>query len=228
MTIWEEITVFGGLPLTGLIASAIACSLLVATDHPWRMSARWCALFLTALGLAAASQIAFLAWGMGVEAVSFGGFSGHATRAAAVFPVALFVLCIRCRSWIKTCAVLTGFGIAATIALSRVQIGAHSVAEATAGFLLGAVIALAFLWQARTSHRNFAAIPLIALCLATAMSTGRAERGAASMTHQWLIGAALNLSGHDRPYSRANWKLAPDPYVPPCASASIRLRYFCR
>ena len=227
MTIWEHITVFGGLPFTGLLALAIACSLLVASHDPWRVSACWCGLFLAVLGLAAASQVAFLGWGVGVEAVSFAGFSGHASRAAAVFPVALFVLLMRYGRRARALAVMAGCALALLVAVSRVQIGAHSVSEAGAGFLLGAVIALLFIGLAQSSGRNLMAIPLFILCLATAVTTGQAETGTSSMTHQWLVGIALNLSGRDRPYSRTDWKLAPAPYVPPCAIASIRLRYLC-
>lgn len=227
MTIWEKITVLGGLPVTGLIALAIACSLFVASSHPWRAPAYWCALFAAALAIAAGSQIAFLGWGIGVEAFSFAGFSGHATRAAAVFPVALFILFMRCGRWVQTLAVLTGFGGALLIALSRVQIGAHSVAEASAGFTLGAVVASAFMWHARRSGSNRLAIPLIALCLTAAMTSGQPGPETASITHQWMVGIALNLSGRDRPYSRADWRLAPAPYVPPCALASIRFHYLC-
>jgi len=227
MTTWEGITLFGGLPFTGLVALAVACSLLVATEHPWRLSGYWSVLFLAALALAAGSQIAFLGWGIGVEAVSFAGFSGHATRAAAVFPVALFVLFIRCARRVRIVAVLAGIGAGLLVALSRVRIGAHSFSEAGAGLLLGTLIALTFIWHARGAGRNIAAIPLIALCLTTAVSSGRAETGTASMTHQWLIGLALNLSGRDRPYSRTDWKLAREPYAPPCAIASVRFRYLC-
>lgn len=227
MTSWEKITLLGGLPFTSLVALAVACALLVPNVQSWRAPACWCGLFAVSLTLAAGSQIAFFGWGIGVEAISFAGFSGHATRAAAVFPVALFVLFMPCGRRVHTLAALAGFVAALLVALSRVRIGAHSFSEAGAGFLLGTVAASIFIWRARHSVRNGTAIPLISFCLIMAFSIAPAGPDTGSMTHQWMIGIALTLSGRDRPYSRADWKLAPNPYVPPCAPASIRFRYLC-
>lgn len=227
MAMWENITALGGLPCTGLVALAVACVLLTAPGHPWRVATRWGILFGTVLALAAASQIAFLGWGIGIEQVSFAGLSGHAARAATVFPVALCLPCMRYGRRARTLAVATGCLAAALVALSRVMIGAHSPAEAAAGFLLGTTMALAFIWHARHCRPHFIAILVVALCFMTAFSSAPSEMTAASTTHQWLTGVALNLSGHDRPYSRADWKPAASAYVPPCAATSVRFHYLC-
>jgi hypothetical protein len=88
---WSHLSALGGLNVTALLAVAIAAWLVGA--RCWRLALAWCLLFGAALLVAAASQMAFLGWGIGVRALSFTGFSGHAaTRAAAVFPGRLYLL----------------------------------------------------------------------------------------------------------------------------------------
>jgi hypothetical protein len=88
--LWYQITVLGGLNVTALGALAIAVWLGAA--RCWRLALAWCLLFGAAMLLTVASQVVFLGWGIGIQSIDFAGFSGHATRAAAVFPVAFFLL----------------------------------------------------------------------------------------------------------------------------------------
>ena len=120
----------GNLALTSVVAMAIACTLMVARPASWGVAIWWCALYLSVLALAAGSQIAFLGWGIGVQGAAFAGFSGHASRAAAVLPVAFFLSSARRRVWLQGLLVLIGMLAAALVAASRVAIGAHSLSEA--------------------------------------------------------------------------------------------------
>jgi membrane-associated phospholipid phosphatase len=87
------------------------------------------------------SKVAFLGFGLGIAALDFTGFSGHSMYAASVeiplLATCALALCGRGR-WVGA---MLGTALAALIAVSRVEVGAHSVSEAIAGFVLGGSLA---------------------------------------------------------------------------------------
>jgi len=237
---WYHLSALGGLNVTALLAIAIAAWLVGA--RCWRLALAWCLLFGAAILIAAASQVAFLGWGIGVRDLEFTGFSGHATRAAAVFPVALFLLLERrgfrredrrtrsrpgdqdrrAGGWLRA-AVLAGAVLAVAVAAARVKVGAHSASEAAAGCLLG--LACAGLFIARTrSAGDSKPQPLLLGLLAATLLLPRADP---INSHQWLTAAALKLSGSDRVWLRTGWQPARNPYVPPCAPEKRRFDVLC-
>jgi membrane-associated phospholipid phosphatase len=131
---WSHLSALGGLNVTALLAVGVAAWLVGA--RCWRLALVWCAVFGGAMLVAAASQVAFIGWGIGIRALSFTGFSGHAARAAAVFPVALFLLAERGSPRLRRGAVAVGGLLAVAVALARVQVGAHSASEALSGCVL--------------------------------------------------------------------------------------------
>jgi membrane-associated phospholipid phosphatase len=237
---WSHLSALGGLNVTALLALAIAAWLVGA--HCWRLALAWCLLFGTAMLIAAASQMAFLGWGVGVRALAFTGFSGHATRAAAVFPVALFLLLERRglrredrrketrpggqdrrgANWLRA-AVLAGAVLAAAVAVARVKVGAHSPSEAAAGCLLGLACAGLFIARTRTAQDRSPQPLLLGLLAATVLL----PRADPINSHQWLTAAALKLSGSDRVWLRDPWQPARNPYVPPCAPQKRRFDLLC-
>jgi len=221
MSWWSNLSALGGLNVTALLALAIVAWL--AGARCWRLALAWCLLFGAALALAAASQLAFMGWGIGIRALDFTGFSGHAARAAAVFPVALFLLVERQGSRQRHLAVAAGTLLGIAVALARVRVGAHSPAEAAAGCLLGLAVAAIFIARARAA-RERSPRPLLLGLLAATLLLPLADPINA---HQWLTATALALSGQDRAWLRPDWQPAPGPYVPPCAPERIRHRYFC-
>lgn len=227
MAVWNHISMLGDFALTSVVALTIACALLLARPASWRVAIWWCVLYFAVLALAAGSQIAFLGWGVGVQGLSFAGLSGHASRAAAVFPVAFFLTSKRQRRCLQGLSALIGMLAAALVAASRVAIGAHSLSEACSGYVLGTAGALATMACIRTWRGNFLPIAMVALGMAALFSGTDAVVTTESVTHQWLTGIALNLSGHDRVYSRDDWKPAAIPYGPPCEKSSVRFKYLC-
>lgn len=241
MVWWSHLSALGGLNVTVLLALAIAAWLVGA--HCWRLALAWCLLFGGAMALAAISQMAFLGWGIGIRSLSFTGFSGHAARAGAVFPVAMFLLWERrgrrrgglfagrlASSGIERrregglrVAVLGGGLLAVGVALARVEVGAHSPSEAVAGCLLGLTTAALFIARSRAA-RDFSPQPLLLGLLAATLLLPRADP---AYSHQWLTAAALKLSGRDRVYLRDDWQPAQGPYVPPCASERVRFKVLC-
>jgi hypothetical protein len=241
MVWWSHLSALGGLNVTALLALAIAGWLLAA--RCWRLALAWCLLFGAALLLAGLSQMAFMGWGVGIRSLEFTGFSGHATRAAAVFPVALFLLLERRgrrradapAAWggqqrperrqggRLRAALCAGVVLAVAVAVARVKVGAHSPSEALAGCVLGLATAGLFLARLRAT-RDYSPRPLLLGLLAAAILLPRADP---VNSHQWLTAAALKLSGSDRVWLRNGWQPAPWPYVPPCAAERIRFDYLC-
>jgi membrane-associated phospholipid phosphatase len=218
---WLHLSALGGLNVTALLALGVAAWLVGA--RCWRLAAAWCLLFGGALTMAAASQMAFIGWGIGIRALEFTGFSGHATRAAAVFPVALYLLLEREGGRLRRIAVGAGVLLGIGVAIARVRTGNHSPSEAVAGCVLGLATAALFMWRARAA-RESSPRPLLVGLLAATVLLPRADP---IDTHQWLTAASLKLSGRDRVYLRSAWEPAKGPYVPPCVPARVRFDYLC-
>jgi membrane-associated phospholipid phosphatase len=218
---WSHLSALGGLNVTALLALGVTAWLGGA--RCWRLALVWCLVFGGAMLVAAVSQMAFIGWGVGIRALSFTGFSGHATRAAAVFPVALFLLVERQPRRVRVAAVAAGGVLAAAVALARVQVGAHSASEAVSGCMLGLGAAALFLARARAAQ-DCSPRPLLLGLLAATLLLPRADP---DYSHQWLTAAALTLSGRDRVYLRNDWQPAQGPYVPPCAPDRIRFAVLC-
>src|ERR1700712_714311 len=79
---WQFTSSLGGSQLTMPVALAI--TLWLCATLRWRLMAEWCGFFGVVLCLVVLSKQAFLGWGIGLRGIDFVGFSGHATRAAAV------------------------------------------------------------------------------------------------------------------------------------------------
>ena len=206
MTWWNGISFTADMSLMGPAGVAIALWLLVSRQ--WRLVFSWCLWYGAGLTLVVLSKLAFMSWGVGSSSLDFTGFSGHAMRAGAVFPVLMYVLLQRAERGWRHAGVLAGVTFAVLVAISRVVVHAHSVSEAVSGCVLGLAVALGFMWNARgavhiaVSH----ALALASLVLLVVLSF-KAEP---MPTEQWLQKLAMVLSGHDRVFSRADWKLAQD------------------
>ncbi|WP_232250902.1 phosphatase PAP2 family protein [Janthinobacterium sp. 1_2014MBL_MicDiv] len=206
MTWWNGISFTADMSLMGPAGAAIALWLLVSRQ--WKLVLSWSLWYGGGLALVVLSKLAFMSWGVGSSALDFTGFSGHAMRAGAVFPVLLYVLLQRADPRWRHAGVACGVAFAVLVAISRVVVHAHSVSEAVSGCVLGLAVALGFMWSARgavniaVSH----ALALACLVLMIALSF-KAEP---MPTEQWLQKLAMALSGHERVFSRADWKLAQD------------------
>ena len=206
MTWWNGISFAADMSVMGPAGVAIALWLLVSRQ--WRLVLSWSLWYGGGLALVVLSKLAFMSWGVGSSALDFTGFSGHAMRAGAVFPVLMYVLLQRAEPRWRHAGVLIGVAFAVLVAISRIVVHAHSVSEAVSGCVLGLALALGFMWNARGAV-NFAvshALALASLVLMVALSF-KAEP---MPTEQWLQKLAMVLSGHDRVFSREDWKLVQD------------------
>lgn len=206
MTWWNGISFAADMAVMGPAGVAIAVWLLVSRQ--WKLVLRWSLWYGGGLALVVLSKLAFMSWGVGSSTLDFTGFSGHAMRAGAVFPVLMYVLLQRADGRWRHAGVLVGVASAVLVAISRVVVHAHSVSEAASGCVLGLAVALGFMWHARgavniaVSH----ALALASLALMVVLSF-KAEP---MPTERWLQKLAMVLSGHERVFSRADWKLAQD------------------
>jgi len=207
MNWWNAISFAADMAVLGPAGVAIAIWLLVSRQ--WRLVLSWSLWYGGGMLLVVLSKLAFIGWGVGSAALDFTGFSGHAMRAGAVFPVLMYVVLQRApRQW-RHAGVLLGVACAVLVAISRVVVHAHSVSEAVSGCVLGLAMAFGFMWQAR-GVVNFAVSHALALASLALMVliTFKAEP---MPTEDWLQKIAIKLSGHERIFSRADWQLAGHP-----------------
>ena len=219
---WYYLSALGGLGMTAPIAVGIAVWLAAA--HCRRRALSWCLLFGGAMLIVIASKIAFIGWGIGSMAIDFAGFSGHAARAGAVYPVAAYLLWREARREWRYAGVALAALLAVAVAVSRVKVHTHSESEALLGLMLGLATAGCFISLTRRT-REFTLNPwLVGLTLLVLILQPRTAR---VDSQQWMTGLALNLSGHDRPYSRLSWQPTRQRYLPPCPAAQVRFTYIC-
>jgi membrane-associated phospholipid phosphatase len=201
---WFLISSIGNVVITFSIALTIAIWLLVSRE--WKSPLQWCVLFGLSMVVVLASKIAFIGWGIGSEALDFTGISGHATRAAAVFPVLFYFGLQRAprklNSWSVYCGVLLGL----LISVSRVKVHAHSGSEVMAGWLLGSLVSGTFLYVMQT-HSVFISRRWLVLCSFSLLFMSPAVKPV--QTDDVITDLALNLSGHSEPYDRSGWVNSP-------------------
>lgn len=201
MISWLKLTSFGGIVVTAPAAAAITAWLMMG--RAWRLAGWWCVLFIGGMALVVATKIAFIGWGLGIQALDFTGISGHAMRATAVYPVLFYLVMLRSAPLMRMLGATVGFGISIAIDVSRVVIHAHSISEAVAGFVLGGLISIVFLRSAASLKAfRVSRWALVAGLLAVFASSYLKP----VPTERWIEDVALAVSGHDQPFTRIGWK----------------------
>lgn len=200
MIFWFLLSIIGDSIITIPIAATLTVWLCVSRE--WKMAALWCVLSGVAMTIVVATKIMFVGWGIGIESLDFTGISGHATRAAMVYPVLGYYALQRAPRQINGFSVWLGFALSVLVSVSRVMVNAHSGSEIVAGQLLGSAMALIYISSMKnhvvlTSRRWLLACSLALLFVSPAMKPMPTER---AVTHLALI-----LSGHSKPFTRANW-----------------------
>ena len=200
MYFWHLLSMAGSLAVTGPIGAAIAIYLIAGKQ--WRLTLAWAMLFGIGMALVVITKMAFMGWGLGVESVEFAGFSGHAMRAAAVYPVAGYLVLRSTGRYARYVGAVIGVILAVMISISRVPTLAHSVSEVVTGAVLGLLVAGAFIHFASQEHRWALSRMLAVLCLPIVLVAPNVEPIPAE---DWITQVALKLSGRDHPYTRAMW-----------------------
>ncbi|NKI69470.1 phosphatase PAP2 family protein [Collimonas pratensis] len=185
-----------------MLPAAVAIAVWLMAGGARRLFLYWCLLFAGTLLLVAASKIAFVGWGIGIEEIDFTGFSGHAMRSAAIIPTLFYVIVRQQAFALRWPAVIAGVGVAALISLSRVQLHFHSVSEALSGSLLGLAACLCFIWQAENTSQPGLSRTLLAcsfvLLLTASFSKPVPTEDLIASTALWLSGHPAAVAEHRR------------------------------
>ncbi len=190
------------------VSAAVVITLWLAWQPDKSPLIRWLGLMSIATLLVVASKLVFLGWGIGIRSIDFTGFSGHAMRSAAIYPVLFFLLVAWLHTGSRSLAAIFGLLLAAMVAWSRIMVHAHSLSEAASGFLLGGLTSLTFLYTIRNRTELKIHPVLGILSLATLLFPPQMTP---VPTQSILIRTALFISGHPAPYIRATWRMAPLP-----------------
>ena len=191
MLSWMQISKIGSSNV--MLPAAVAIAVWLMAGGARRLFLYWCLLFAGTLLLVAASKIAFVGWGIGIEEIDFTGFSGHAMRSAAIIPTLFYVIVRQQAFALRWPAAIAGVGVAALISLSRVQLHFHSVSEALSGSLLGLAACLYFIWQAENTSQPGLSRALLA-CSFVLLLTASFSKPVP--TEDLIASTALWLSGH--------------------------------
>jgi membrane-associated phospholipid phosphatase len=199
MISWTTITTFGDAVV--MLPAAIAIAAWLAASGPRRLALYWIALFGSAAALVTFSKIAFVGWGIGLPGLDFTGISGHTTFALAVIPTMFYLAWPAALRIGRASGALFGIAFGLLIGISRLTLHAHSVSEVIAGCALGLAISLGFILLA-SAHAKPRLNLIAAACWCCALIAGLYAE--AAPTQHWIERVALNLSGHDQPFRRAN------------------------
>jgi membrane-associated phospholipid phosphatase len=191
---WSQLLHLGDLSLTIPTGSAIAAWLLAG--RAWRAAVGWTLVFGLALGLVAATKIAFMGWATGLPALDFKAVSGHATGFAAVFPTLCYLLGRGRPAPTRTLGACAGLALAAVVAAALVHAGEHTLAEALAGWLIGAGV---FLCAVHIAGDQPAPPPGRAIAFAASAFLATAWILRSAPLNWWMIKVALVLSGNPAP-----------------------------
>lgn len=197
--LWHLLTRLGEAEIL-LPAALLTAAALAAREQTRKLALGWMLLVAAAAVLTTASKVAFIGWGLGLAALNFTGVSGHAMFASAIYPL-LMVSCVSAATPLRRrMALVLGCVLALVVAISRIEVGAHSPSEVIAGLLLGgtaSAIALGYMPPAPIAVR-----PLV-LALTLAWVAVTPFQLHASQTHSLVTRLALAMSGHEAPYTRA-------------------------
>ncbi|MDC8772579.1 phosphatase PAP2 family protein [Roseateles albus] len=213
---WALLTRLGEIQI--LLPLALLCALwlwrqsvLSQTPEQARLARRWMGCLGVAIGLTAASKLAFFGWGWGVAAWDFTGISGHSMASAAVLPLLAWCALLGRSQRLRRLGLASGFALAALIAYSRLKVGAHSPSEAVAGFMVGglaSLLSLQLLPQAQPVNARPLWLPVGLLSALLLLPVGAPK----SRSHDWVIQLSLQLSGRTQPFVRGDLhRLRPAP-----------------
>ncbi|MEF7616908.1 phosphatase [Aquincola sp. MAHUQ-54] len=204
---WNTVTRLGEAQLL-LPALLAATAWLALRARAPRVALTWLGATGVAAAITTVTKIAFIGWGIGYAPLDFTGISGHAMFAAAILPLLAREAVGAAHPRWHGPAVGIGLALAALVAVSRVEVYAHSPSESWAGFLLGAgasVAALSLVHMPRTSAPK-KLILLLGAWLLVAVPGAPASR-----THDWVTAISIGLAGRDAPYTRQmmhrDWQL---------------------
>jgi hypothetical protein len=104
-----------------------------------------------------------MAWGLTLHSLDFKAISGHATGVTAVLPTLFYLVAQAHGARMRAGAIAAGLVLGCLMAALLVALDEHSVAEALAGWLVGATVSLAAI-RLGGGQRPFKIRPQSVLC----------------------------------------------------------------
>jgi membrane-associated phospholipid phosphatase len=199
LPLWHLVTRLGESQLV-LPVAVLAAVVLLRLPGGGPLARLWMAMLAASVLLTLATKIAFIGWGWGSASLDFTGVSGHAMVATAVYPLLFGTIAAQWPRPGRAMTIGAGISLALLVGLSRLAVQAHSTSEVVAGLLLGGVVSAAGLCLVRPPPAALSAWIPAAIAGWLALTVLHAP---ASATHDLVTRLALELSGHDRPYTRA-------------------------
>jgi membrane-associated phospholipid phosphatase len=197
---WHALTRLGEAQI--LLPAALLTAGKLLRHATTRALAWWWMTMLAVTVIATtATKVAFLGWGLGVPAWDFTGVSGHTMLSTAIYPLLFAALTLGRSQRVRVLALLFGVALALLVGMSRVEVAAHTYSEVIAGWLLGGTVNLAALALLRAPRQPVGALIPTALAIWLLVMPAHAP---AAQTHSMVTRLALSLSGHQRPYTRAD------------------------
>lgn len=200
--------------ITIMLFAALAIAAWLFAENETQLALCWSLLFGAGLGVVIATKMAFIGWGIGIRALDFTGFSGHAMRATAVLPVLFYLMLEKAPRILRAAGTGCGLALGTLVGISRLAVHVHSPSEVIAGWMLGAAVSISFIWIAGTSLRRHVCNPVRIAVSVMALLTVPYVHPAP--TQQWLTEITLYVTGHDEPFPRSGWRHArPRSEAPP-------------
>lgn len=197
MISWIKIVHLGDTVV--MIPAAAAIIAWLITARAWRMALWWCLLFTIGLSLVVASKIAFIGWGIGIPSIDFKALSGHAMLTTAISPVVIYLILQRSRRILRTAGILMGIVFGLLMCVLLVMGNYHSISETVAGFAIGAIVSLSFIFHSD----NLPTIsPNVWLALFSLLGALAVWYVAPTSMGYLIENAARYLSGYE---SQRNW-----------------------
>jgi membrane-associated phospholipid phosphatase len=197
---WHALTRLGEAQI--LLPAALLAALELLRHATTRALAwSWMTMLAITVLATTATKVAFIGWGLGVPEWNFTGVSGHTMLSAAIYPLLFGALTLGRSQRVRVVALLFGAALALLVGVSRVKVGAHSSSEVIAGWVLGGAVNLAAWVLLRVPRAPIGAWVPAALAVWLLIMPVHAP---AAATHSMVTRLALSLSGHQRPYTRAD------------------------
>ncbi len=196
---WQLTTQLGSSSLLLPIMLISLASLWLT--HQKKVVYIWAVTLSLAITITVITKLIFMGWGLGIASLNFTGVSGHTLLATSIFPILFFSAYGGEQEKIRNIGLWLGLMLSFIVGISRVVIGAHSVSEVIAGWVLGLMVCVLVLKTIESHRQRFAYLQLIGLvCMVGLGSTTPNYLPA----HNLLTKLALLMTGHDKPYTRSD------------------------
>lgn len=198
--VWHVLTRLGEAQLV-LPLFLLAAATRAQRPEGRSLALRWTALLCVAVALTTATKVAFIGWGIGSAALDFTGISGHTMFASAIYPPLFSVIGSGPSPRAHRAAVAVGCVLALLVGVSRWLLRFHSGSEVLAGWLVGGLVSWAVLARGTLVPLRMRATVFVTGALWLALPPAN---GPAADTHSLVTRLALTVSGHERPFTRAD------------------------